>query len=748
MPHGDILKKTKEEAQLICQNGLALLHKGKLEEADALFLQAHQLDPSNTETLNLLGIRSYQKQDYKTALALLEKADQLSPHSAQTLSNLGLVHNALLQFNEALHFFNLAINGDPLVPEIYNNRGNALKGLDRNHEAIEAYEKAISLRTDYAEAISNQGVIFLEEGETEKAVAFFEQAIQINPNLAVAFNSLGNALSQLDRYEDAFQSFERALQINPIYLDACLNFGSSLKKCKHFSAAIDCYQYALKLSPNNGRAFYLLGDAYYETGDSALAKTYLAKSLELNPADMEAQFGLTIAQIPKVYKSQEEISESRESFAKQLQFLQANIDAASSLDQIENTLGRHPFYLAYQDENNKRLLSQYGLICVQEAKVFQGQLNKVERTPPPHHHAKIRIGIVSNYFCNHPVWHAITKAWIEHLDQSKFEIRLFNTNGLMDQETEFAKSKAENYTNCGGSVSKAAQVIINQHLDVLLYPEIGMDPTSKGLACLRLAPLQVASWGHPETTGLPTIDFFLSATLFESPESNKHYTEKLIQLPNLGTYFSQESIQSITPSFESLGIDGSSPILLCAGSPSKYTPTHDQVFINVTKRLGTCQFVFFNFEDKLTAILKERLYQSFSNSQLNADDFIRFIRFLKKEEFYGLMKVADLYLDTIGFSGFNTAMQAIICDLPIVTVEGNWMRSRLASGILRHLGLDQFICKTHDAYIDLVVELIQNQDLLQLYKAQMMKSKLILFNDLEPIRALETYLIQQTAKHE
>ena len=746
MPHGKINQAEEEEVQLIFQNGFALLQKGKIEEADALLLQAYQLNQSNVNVLNLLGIRSYQKQDHKTALTLLDKANTLAPNSAHTLSNLGLTYNALLEFNEALHFFDLAIKNNPLIPEIHNNRGNALKGLYRNLEAIEAYEKAISLRRNYAEAISNQGIIFLEEGVTEKAIPLFHRAIQINPNLATAFNGLGNALSQLDRHEEAFQSFERALQINPAYLDACLNFGSSLKKCKQYSAAIDCYQHALKLNPNNARTFYLLGEAYYDTGDSALANTSFAKALELNPIDIEVQFALTIAHIPKVYKSHGELSESRELFIKQLKFLEENIHPASNPDRVENALGRHPFYLAYQDENNKLLLSQYGLICTRAAEVIQAQLHKVEHTTTPH--SKIRIGIVSNYFCNHPVWLAITKSWIDHLDHSKFEIEIFNTNGLMDQETEFAKAKVKNYTNCGGSVSKAAQTIINQRLDILLYPEIGMDTTTKGLACLRLAPLQIASWGHPETTGLPTIDFFLSANLLEPAESDKHYVEKLIRLPNLGTYFEQESIQSIAPHFQSLGIDGNSPILLCAGSPSKYTPIHDQAFVEIAKRLGKCQFIFFNFEESLTAILKERLYQAFSNAQLNADDFIRFIPFLKKEEFYGLMKVADLYLDTIGFSGFNTAMQAIICDLPIVTVEGNWMRARLASGILRRLGLDLFICKTSGSYVDLIVELVQNQDLLKLYKSKIMKLKLALFDDLEPIRALEEFLAQQIKKHE
>jgi predicted O-linked N-acetylglucosamine transferase (SPINDLY family) len=110
------------------------------------------------------------------------------------------------------------------------------------------------------------------------------------------------------------------------------------------------------------------------------------------------------------------------------------------------------------------------------------------------------------------------------------------------------------------------------------------------------------------------------------------------------------------------------------------------------------------------------------------------------------MQKADLYLDTIGFSGFNTAMQAIACDLPVVTIEGANMRGRLASAILNRIGLEDLICRSVNDYIHLVVELIQNRNLMSSYRNQIAQSKVILFNDLEPIRAIEDFLIQQTRK--
>lgn len=737
-----ISKRTEEQAHLLFQSGLTLFQQGNLGAADALFTEAHQLNPSNVDTLNLLGICSYQKQDYKNALASLNHANLLFPNSAQTLSNLGLTHTALLEFQEALHFFDLAIACNSNIPEAHNNRGNALKGLGRHMEATEAYANALALRPNYAEALSNQGVVLLEGGNPEKAIPLFEQALKINPNLAVAFNSLGNAFSQIGCHDESFECFERALQINEGYLDACLNFGNALKKAKRYGEAIDCYQHALKINPKNAKTFYLMGEVYYDTGDSALAKTYYAKSLDLNTNSLEVQYALAIAQIPKVYKSQEEISESRIALSKGLEVLETAPLLENNLAIVSTLIARHPFYLAYQDDNNGPLLSRYGLICTRQAQIIQDRLTKNKQTVKAN--GEIRVGIVSNYFCNHPVWHAIIKGWVMYLNPSLFEIHIFNTNGAEDAETELAKSNAATYINCGNTVDHAAQLITNQDLDVLLYPEIGMDTTTKALACLRLAPIQAVSWGHPETTGLASMDYFLSAGDFESSASENFYRENLIRLPKLGTYFKFENVQAKDIDLENLGINPKLPILLCAGSPSKYSPENDYIFVEIAKRLERCQFIFFSFQVELTTILKERLYNAFITANLNPMNFIQFIPFLEKEEFYSLMYKADLCLDTLGFSGFNTAMQAIECDLPIVTKEGKFMRGKLASAILHNLQLDSLIAKTNDEYINIAVNLIQNREFLNSYKAKITQSKLSVFENIEPIRALEKFLIQKS----
>jgi predicted O-linked N-acetylglucosamine transferase (SPINDLY family) len=136
--------------------------------------------------------------------------------------------------------------------------------------------------------------------------------------------------------------------------------------------------------------------------------------------------------------------------------------------------------------------------------------------------------------------------------------------------------------------------------------------------------------------------------------------------------------------------------------------------------------------------------KAFANENLNSADFLRFIPWQKTEAFYGLMHKADVFLDTIGFSGFNTAIQAIECGLPIITREGRFLRGRLASGILRRMGMTELITNNEEEYINLAVRLMQDREYRKGVQDKIIANRHILFDDITPVRALEQFLIECT----
>jgi predicted O-linked N-acetylglucosamine transferase (SPINDLY family) len=276
---------------------------------------------------------------------------------------------------------------------------------------------------------------------------------------------------------------------------------------------------------------------------------------------------------------------------------------------------------------------------------------------------------------------------------------------------------------------------------VLIYPEIGMDPMTAKLANLRLAPVQATTWGHPETSGLPTIDYYFSAADFEPEEAKDNYTEELVLLPNLGCCYSPLQLNPCDLSLRELGIDTTVPLLICPGTPFKYAPQHDRVYVEIARRLGRCQFIFFGYRHKgFSDQLTQRLVDAFTDAGLDFHRFGIVVPWLKPTEFHSLMRQADVYLDTIGFSGFNTAMQAVECGLPIVAKDGRFMRGRFASGILRRLGVTELIARSGQEYVDLAVQLAQNRTLRLGLRDRISESRQAVFNDVAPIRALEEFL--------
>ena len=517
-----------------------------------------------------------------------------------------------------------------------------------------------------------------------------------------------------------------------------------LNELKRFDEALAHYDKALSLKPDFTEAWSNKGSILYGIARPLDARICFEKALELRPNFHRAKWAKLFTSIPVACIGNENLQELRRTFSFELEKLDEWF-IEKNLDEVHEIIGSvQPFYLAYQEFNNKELLDKYGQLC--HRLMNDWKKNYQFRNGIEEENGKIKVGIVSEQIRNHSVWNTITKGLVFNLDHIKFEIHVFHLGNAIDEETHAAKIKATTFTNNKASLLGWTKAIIEKNIDVLLYPEIGMDSLTTQLASLRLAPIQLASWGHPQTTGLPTVDYFLSAELFEDGSSQDAYTETLIKLPNLGCTYSRLPITANRFDLEDFGIASNQPILICPGTPFKYTPQHDWILVEIAKRLGKCKLIFFNYENNhLSEILRVRLERVFNKSNLAVGDYVIFIPWLKPEDFYGLMKCADVLLDPIGFSGFNTAMQAVDCALPIVARDGQFLRSRLASGILKKIAIPELIASTDEAYVELVTRLVQDK----LYRNQiankMIEMRDILYDDIEPIDALEKFLLNKTA---
>jgi len=101
--------------------------------------------------------------------------------------------------------------------------------------------------------------------------------------------------------------------------------------------------------------------------------------------------------------------------------------------------------------------------------------------------------------------------------------------------------------------------------------------------------------------------------------------------------------------------------------------------------------------------LRERLAAAFRAQGLDPDAHLRELPWLSRNQFAGFLDDMDVYLDCPAFSGYTTAWQAIHRGVPIVTLEGEYLRQRLAAGLLRQIGITEGIASSQDRYVEIAV---------------------------------------------
>lgn len=667
------------------------------------------------------------------------------PEQPDALYRLGLIVSDAGQHEAAIDFIHRAIAAVPKPFDVYYfNLGRIHNILKQYLEAIAAYDEVIKLNPSYAEAHINRSIVLQGIGRHEEALEGFQKALAIAPQMASVYYGLGNLLRETGKRDEAIRALEKAMALagpddRELRGLICNNLGIIMSDSAQYMKAETYFKEALACAPETAKYLYNFSIALRNQGRQRECLELLRRALEIDPLYVEARWAYAMVHIPLLFDRGDDLMESRRAFVRQLEELDRWFDQ-SHVDLGAQAVGTgQPFFIAYQEENNRDILMKYGTLC---ARLMKNWSDK-KLTPYLHkshtrRSSPIKVGIVSAHFFDHSVWRALIKGWLLYLDPKQIEIHLFNTGLHQDSETEWAKSHSASFQVIGWDLEKSARAILEKDIDILIYPDIGMDPLVVKLASLRLCSVQMVTWGHPETSGLPTIDYYISAEAFEPPEADGYYSEKLIRLSHLGCCYQPISLSVHPPDLEQLGIKKGVPLLLSPGLSFKYSsPRHDHVFVDIVRKIGSCQIVFFRTHDFLSNRLHLRIKAAFEEAGLRFEDSCVFIPVQKQNFFMGLMQEADVFLDVIGFSGFNTCIQAVECGLPVVTREGRFMRSRLASGILHRMGLSELVVASNKAYVDKVVELVKKPAYRDRMRKDMIERRACLFDDHVPIKELQ-----------
>jgi predicted O-linked N-acetylglucosamine transferase (SPINDLY family) len=522
-------------------------------------------------------------------------------------------------------------------------------------------------------------------------------------------NNIGVIHRDLDRLPDAIHYFTKALAVNPRLPEALYNLGVCAQKRGDHHAGLDYYRKAL------------------------------AANAEYPPARW-----LHALSLPMLYDRPEEIDSARRRFEVEMGRLIEDTGLTTPLEQSRALIGigcTTNFYLQYQGKNDRALQKKYGDFVSRAMGVNFPAHSIPIPMPRREPHQKIRIGYVSSFMRSHTVG-VFLLGWLQSHDRSKFELFGYHVGNKRDALTSRIADTLDRFADLGSNLNAAIERIAADRPQILIFTDVGMDPITLQLAGLRLAPVQCKGWGHPVTTGLPTMDFYLSSDEMEPEDAQDHYTEQLIRLPHLALHFDPPPMPREPSPRHDFGLEESAFIYLSTQSLFKYLPQYDHIFPAIAVKVARARFVFIGHSDPcVTERFKNRLRKAFAEVDLSADHFCRFMPRLTYEKFLSLNMAADVLLDTMDWSGGKTTLEAIACGLPVITLPGRFMRGRHAYAMLRIMEIPDTIAGSVQGYCSIAVRLAEDADFLQRMRATVRERRDRLFHDRRFMEALESFFV-------
>ena len=544
-------------------------------------------------------------------------------------------------------------------------------------------------------------------------------------------------------------------------------FNKAQKKFENlkFEEARDLWFKILKFYPQNLSILKNISLTYFKQGKSLETENILKEIVKINLKEPNA-----LSMLILVLEEQDKIEESKKfieiglnnnllnehwNFKKELMIpmIKNNSDEIKKfrfninnfIDKILNNQKNYNFNindhlikppqfgLSYDEfdnlEINKKCVSLFRKIYPELNKVY---LHKNSST------SKIRLGFISEYFTDHTIG-KLFKGIILKTNREKFEILVFHTEqtrkGLILNDLINAEKKGIIKNIFLSKDFKQKQIkILNEKLDILFYPEIGLSLQLYYLSYIRLAKFQVTSWGHPETTGNNSIDYFISSKLIESKNSNKNFSEKIICSESLPMFFYKPNVKNI------LSDDKINKLNLysCPQTLFKLHPDFDQIIEKIQKEDKNSIFYFINDQKKnLNNIFMERLKK---NSKINLGR-VNFLKNMSWEEYINHCGRASVLLDPLYFGAGNSFYESMFYGTPTITMPTKYTKSRLVLGAYNQMKISDMkfspVVKNIDNYVSQAVEIANDKNLLDLKYQLKSKAETNLYENRKSISDLE-----------
>ena len=322
---------------------------------------------------------------------------------------------------------------------------------------------------------------------------------------------------------------------------------------------------------------------------------------------------------------------------------------------------------------------------------------------------KLRIGYVSSDLRRHPVGFNLVPL-VEHHDRAAFEIYLYSSSRQRDSMTDWFKERTDAWRPIANlSDAAAAQVIVQDEVDILVLLAGRFDENRPLLATYRPAPIQV-SMHDPATSGLTEMDYLIADRGLVPRRAREQFTERVACLP---TFY-------VHPPVREAPLHAGPP---CArdgrvtfgsfNNPAKINEGVVALWAQVLNAVSGSRLLLKYFNTFVAPGVRSRYSGLFRKHGIDDDRLILVDkpRDARKHHLDRYSQI-DIALDTFPFTGSTTTFEALSMGIPVVTLEGDRMVGRWSAAMLRKVGLSRLIARSEVEYVEIARQLASNPDAL------------------------------------
>ncbi|MBI2749226.1 MAG: tetratricopeptide repeat protein [Burkholderiales bacterium] len=539
----------------------------------------------------------------------------------------------------------------------------------------------------------------IELRQLEQAHIEAENLVQSHPTRPEPYGNLGNVLFSEGKLKESLAQYKKALEIRPDYAEAHFSLIALQGFSGHQELVVDYLERCIEEKGETSQRLTLLAVAHKECGNLGKAMALNRKVIAAYPEELRAQVNLAGC-----------LSET--GHPKQALDIYADLSDkdASQMAMASNVL----FEMNYLPALSREDVFQHHLAWAAkyEAPIaVSAQFDNRDRDP----HRKLKVGYVSADFCAHPVGFLLRDVLRMH-DKDRFEFHCFSAGLKKDATTADIAKAVDAWTDVSfESPQELANRIREAQVDVLVDLS-GHTGNHRLLSfALRPAPVQATWIGYFNTTGMASMDYFITDPHTSPAGSGQLFSERALHLPHTRFCFS-------VPPYAG---DVAPPPMLDNGFVTfgsfnrlpKLSPQLLDAWAQILRAVPTSRLLL-----KAAALADDGVCQQFVEcfAQRGIDAARLDLRGTSVHhemfEEYGHM---DIALDPFPFNGGMTTLEALWMGVPVVTLEGSTVVSRQSYSALANLGLvDELAFPSLDAYVAGAVALATHPERLAALRSQ------------------------------